>query len=166
MYLVTARSCRRGRSVDSTLKCRWQLHFMVSISPAVSVAMRCKIAIDGPWHDGWTWRHMVATLLASFVAVRCWPSSPFVIGQRTSARDTLVSRRAGNPFDVLGLPRSASYDEIRSAFRSLARSSSCIKEISKCGFGSVVCGYTWLNHNRPRSRCYDMIVLVPIACRC
>ncbi|CAE7819571.1 dnaJ, partial [Symbiodinium necroappetens] len=64
---------------------------------------------------------MVATLLASFVAVRCWPSSPFVIGQRTSARDTLVSRRAGNPFDVLGLPRSASYDEIRSAFRSLAR---------------------------------------------
>ncbi|CAE7250543.1 dnaJ [Symbiodinium sp. CCMP2456] len=64
---------------------------------------------------------MVATLLASFVAVRCWPSSPFVMGQRTSARDTLVSRRAGNPFDVLGLPRSASYDEIRSAFRSLAR---------------------------------------------
>ncbi|CAE7533090.1 dnaJ [Symbiodinium natans] len=87
-------------------------------------AMRCKVSLDGSWHDGWTWRQIFATLLTSFVAVRYWPSSQFVLGHRAAhARTTLVSRRAvsRNPFDVLGLSRSASYDEIRSAFRSLAR---------------------------------------------
>ncbi|CAE7733468.1 dnaJ [Symbiodinium pilosum] len=86
--------------------------------------MRCKIPLDGPWHDGWTWHHIVATAIASFLALWCWPSSQFISGQRaTHTRATMVARRAvsQNPFDVLGLSRGATYDEIRSAFRSLAR---------------------------------------------